>query len=70
MSHKLPKSVRKSFLLRVDPEVLAAVQERADEDGLSLNAKIGLMLRQAVRPTPRAPAPPEARPPEIQQAAT
>jgi hypothetical protein len=39
---------RKAFLLRVDPEVLAAVQRWADEDLRSLNGQIEYVLRQAL----------------------
>ncbi len=39
---------RKAFLLRIDPEVLAAVQRWADEDLRSLNGQIEYLLRQAL----------------------
>jgi hypothetical protein len=39
---------RKAFLLRADPEVLAAVQRWADEDLRSLNGQIEFLLRQAL----------------------
>jgi hypothetical protein len=39
---------RKAFLLRIDPEVLAAVQRWADEDLRSLNGQIEFILRQAL----------------------
>jgi hypothetical protein len=39
---------RKPFLLRIDPEVLAAVQRWADEDLRSLNGQIEFILRQAL----------------------
>jgi hypothetical protein len=39
---------RKAFLLRVDPDVLAAVQRWADEDLRSLNGQIEYLLRQAL----------------------
>ena len=39
---------RKAFLLRIDPEVLAAVQRWADEDLRSLNGQIEYVLRQAL----------------------
>ena len=39
---------RKAFLLRVDPDVLAAVQRWADEDLRSLNGQIEFLLRQAL----------------------
>jgi hypothetical protein len=40
---------RKAFLLRTDPEVLAAVQRWADEELRSLNGQIEFILRQALR---------------------
>jgi len=39
---------RKAFLLRIDPDVLAAVQRLADTDLRSLNAQIEYLLREAV----------------------
>jgi hypothetical protein len=39
---------RKPFLLRIDPEVLAAVQKWAEEDLRSLNGQIEYLLRQAL----------------------
>jgi hypothetical protein len=39
---------RKAFLLRIDPEVLAALQRWADEDLRSLNGQIEFLLRQAL----------------------
>jgi hypothetical protein len=40
---------RKAFLLRIDPEVLNAVQRWADEDLRSLNGQIEFLLREALR---------------------
>ena len=54
-------SERKSFLLRIDPAVLQAVQRWADADLRSLNGQIEYLLRQALArkganpPTPSAP---------------
>ena len=39
---------RKAFLLRVDPEVLAAVQRWANDDLRSLNGQIEFLLRRAL----------------------
>lgn len=39
---------RKSFLLRVDPALLAAVQRWADDELRSLNGQIEFILRRAV----------------------
>jgi hypothetical protein len=52
---------RKSFLLRVDPRVLEAVQRWANDDLRSLNGQIEFLLRDALRRSgraaPSAPAP-------------
>jgi len=40
---------RKSFLLRIDPEVLDAVQRWADDELRSVNAQIEYVLREALR---------------------
>jgi hypothetical protein len=48
---------RKAFLLRVDPELLDAVQRWADDDLRSLNAQIEFLLRRAVRETGRLKEP-------------
>ena len=53
---------RKAFLLRIDPDVLAAVQRLADADLRSLNAQIEFLLREAVtkrdgkKPPPKSAA--------------
>lgn len=39
---------RKSFLLRMDPTLLAALQQWAEQDLRSLNGQIEYLLRQAV----------------------
>lgn len=39
---------RKSFLLRVDPALLAALQQWAEDDFRSLNGQIEYLLKQAV----------------------
>lgn len=49
---------RKSFLLRIDPAVLQALQRWADEDLRSLNGQIEFLLRRCLREAGRA------RPPE------
>lgn len=60
---------RKAFLLRIDPEVLAAVQRWADEDLRSLNGQIEYVLREALRkrgakpPADKKPPPDPAPPP-------
>lgn len=40
---------RKAFLLRVDPELLGALQAWADEELRSLNGQIEFLLRQALK---------------------
>ena len=58
-------SERKSFLLRVDPEVLAQLQAWAGEDMRSLNGHIEFLLREALRKAGRLPDPktsPKAKP--------
>lgn len=53
---------RKAFLLRIDPDVLAAVQRLADADLRSLNAQIEYLLREAVaRRDGKKPPPPKAK---------
>jgi hypothetical protein len=45
---------RKAFLLRIDPEVLDAVQRWANDDLRSLNAQIEFLLRRALQDSGRA----------------
>jgi hypothetical protein len=40
---------RKAFLLRIDPQVLEAVQRWADDDLRSLNAQIEFLLRRTLQ---------------------
>lgn len=40
---------RKAFLLRMDPELLAALQRMADDELRSLNGQIEFLLREALR---------------------
>lgn len=40
---------RKSFLLRIDSDVLDALKKWADDDLRSLNAQIEFLLRKALR---------------------
>ena len=46
---------RKSFLLRVDRELLDAVQRWANDDLRSLNAQVEFLLRRALQHAGRAP---------------
>jgi len=48
---------RKPFLLRVDKDVLDAVQRWADDDLRSLNAQIEFLLRRALQAEGRASRP-------------
>ncbi|WP_337171835.1 hypothetical protein [Gemmatimonas aurantiaca] len=52
---------RKSFLLRVDRDVLDAVQRWANDDLRSLNGQIEFLLRRALRDAGRAPSPKAGR---------
>ena len=54
-------SERKSFLLRIDEQVLESVKRWADQDLRSLNAQVEFLLRDALRRTGRLP---EGRLPE------
>ena len=47
---------RKPFLLRIDPEVLQALQRWANDDLRSLNGQIEFVLRDALRRVGRAKA--------------
>ena len=46
---------RKPFLLRIDREVLEAIQRWADDDLRSLNGHIEFLLRRALREGGREP---------------
>ena len=46
---------RKPFLLRIDREVLDALQRWADDDLRSLNGQIEFVLRRALQDAGRAP---------------
>lgn len=52
---------RRSFLLRVDPDVLDAVQRWANDDLRSLNGQIEFLLRDALRRAGRSPRADAAR---------
>ena len=47
---------RVPFLLRLDPEVLAAVRKWAGDDLRSLNAEIEFLLRRSLQTAGRLPA--------------
>ena len=46
---------RKSFLLRIDPKIHAAMQKWADDDLRSLNAQIEFVLRMVLKERGRLP---------------
>ena len=48
---------RKSFLLRIDPELLRQLQRWADDDLRSLNGQIEFLLRKALRDAGRVRQP-------------
>lgn len=48
-------TARRSFLLRVDPDVLDAVQRWANDDLRSLNGHIEYLLRKALKDAGRLP---------------
>jgi hypothetical protein len=52
---------RRSFLLRVDPVVLEALQGWANDELRSLNGQIEYLLRQALREAKRLKPPVEAK---------
>jgi len=47
---------RDAFLLRLDPEILAALRRWADDDLRSLNAQIDFLLRRSLRDAGRLPS--------------
>ncbi|MYE10583.1 MAG: hypothetical protein F4X99_02750 [Gammaproteobacteria bacterium] len=53
---------RKSFLLRTDPEVLAALHRWAGDELRSVNAQIDYVLRRALRDAGRYPGQGTPRP--------
>ena len=50
---------RKPFALRIDEDVLKAMQRYADDELRSLNAQIEYVLRNALRDAGRLPRPAE-----------
>jgi len=53
---------RKSFLLRLDPEVHDQLKRWADDDLRSLNAQIDYLLRRALRQAGRDPKKEKVKP--------
>jgi len=52
---------RKPFLLRIDRDILDAVQRWADDDLRSLNGQIEFLLRRELQQAGRAPASGDAK---------
>jgi hypothetical protein len=50
---------RKPFLLRIAPEVLAALQKWASDDLRSLNGQMEYLLRRVLREAGRLKGPPQ-----------
>ena len=48
-------TARRSFLLRIDPAILDAVQRWANDDLRSLNGQIEYLLRRSLHDNGRAP---------------
>ena len=46
---------RKSFLVRIDPQVHQALQRWADDELRSINAQVEFLLRQCLREAGRLP---------------
>jgi hypothetical protein len=57
-------SVKKAYPLRINAQVLDAVQRWADDELRSLNAHIEYVLREALRKNGRLKAPPSFEPDE------
>ncbi len=53
-------SEKKAYPLRINAEILGAVQRWADDDLRSLNAQIEFLLREALRDAKRLPKPKSA----------
>jgi hypothetical protein len=53
---------RRPFLLRVDPELLEAVQRWANDELRSLNGQIEFLLRRAVQDAGRLPGKGKGKP--------
>lgn len=55
--HGKALSKRESFLLRLDPKILAALRRWADDELRSLNGQLEYVLRNALRESGRLPRP-------------
>ena len=54
---------RKSFLLRINPELWRELEAWAQDELRSVNGQIEYLLKQAVRQRRRRPPPAEEKPP-------
>ena len=57
-------TARRSFLLRIDPAILDAVQRWANDDLRSLNGQVEFLLRRSLEDSGRAPRRQDADRPE------
>lgn len=55
LAHESRMAARKPFLLRIDPEVLAALQRWAGDELRSVNGQIEFILRRALQREGRLP---------------
>lgn len=53
---------RDSFLLRVDPKILAAVRRWAEDELRSVNGQVEFLLREALSKAGRLPERPRSQP--------
>lgn len=60
----MPATARKSYLLRLDADIFAAIHRWADDDLRSVNQQVEFLLRDALRRTHRLPARRHPSPPE------
>lgn len=60
-------SARKPFLLRLDPQLFAALQRLAADEMRSLNSQIEFLLREALRRQGRGPEDPGRGPGETEE---
>lgn len=51
---------RSAFLLRIDPKLLEAVRQWADDELRSMNAQLEVIVRAALRDSGRLPKPGES----------
>lgn len=61
---------RDSFLLRVDPKILAGLRRWADDEMRSVNGQVEFLLRKALRDAGRLQAKPDGDPLQTDQTNT